>query len=188
MKTLAPHIPDLICRYRIYASVAALCFGPHPITTWLFATALISDLFDGWFYRRYVHHQNPAKGPSLDCFSDLVLVITGSIFILKYYFHAAGISIFLCVLAIIAGAALLFFIPEIFRSATLYTICLTTLTHIACFLMLLPTIFACYLAPGRLSWPVEAALFLAAFYVIFALIGDKSRLIRRPPANWHAKH
>ena len=56
------HVPDVICCYRALASLAGLILGPHWLTPWLFSTALISDLWDGWFYRKYVAIQTGNRG------------------------------------------------------------------------------------------------------------------------------
>lgn len=86
------HLPDFLCIYRILASITALFLGAHPLTPTIFTSALLSDLFDGWIFRRYVK-DHPAWHPwnplpiTLDPLSDFVLLICGvlyaSIYILR---------------------------------------------------------------------------------------------------------
>lgn len=143
------HLPDFICLFRIVTSITALCLGPHPLTPHLFTAALMSDLFDGWIFRKYVQN-HPSWHPwnplpiTFDPLSDCILLVCGSIFICRYLLHFT-IILTLCILAIIIGiGSILNTLPFLIQphSALLYTVCMTALTHLACGLMLLAPIAA----------------------------------------------
>lgn len=174
------HLPDAICFYRMGAPILALILGEHPAVPWLFSTALLSDLFDGWIFRKYVQNSptwrswNPLP-LTLDPLADFALMLFGVFYNAKYFLRLelAGILGLGALTAIVPLAATI--ISLVIRSRMVRTVNQTVLTHVSCGLMILVTV---------LSWRVNYAswvgpiLTLIAFYSIFLAIGDKGRLIR----------
>lgn len=175
-------LPDIICCYRAAATIGALLLGVHPACPWLFSTALISDLFDGWLWRRYSrYHPWLARRPYIPCdlVADLTLILSGVAYAVRYWLQL-DVRAVLIVVGI--ATAILQITPRVGKPSRLvFTICATLATHISCFIMLATTVIVWRVNSPGWSGPV---LTLVAFYVIFALIGDKSRLIRRPPPGW----
>lgn len=174
------HLPDAICIYRMGAPVLALFLGEHPVVPWLFSTALLSDLFDGWIFRRYVQ-PNPAWRPwnplplTLDPLADFTLMLFGVFYNAKYFLHldSAGILGLGALTALVPSMASI--ISRLFRSRIARTVNQTALTHISCGLMILVTVLAWRV--NYVSW-AGPILTVVAFYAVFLIIGDKSRLIR----------
>ncbi len=174
------HLPDMICFYRMGAPILALFLGEHPAVPWLFSTALISDLFDGWIFRKYVQH-SPTWRPwnplpiTLDPLADFTLMLFGVLYNAKYY-------LYLNLAGILGLGALTAFVPlassvisTLSRNRIIRTINYTVLTHISCGLMILVTVLAWRV--NYVSW-AGPILTVAIFYAIFLAIGDKRRLIR----------
>lgn len=185
------HLPDIICFYRILASIIALLLGPHPATPWLFSTALISDLFDGYIFRKYVKdHPNwrywcPLP-ISLDMVGDLLLILCGIVYACLYLYKVSLIITLISVVAISILALTCVVLPNLVpprHAKAFYVVCYTLLTHFACLLMLHAAI-AAWIVYSPLHWFFYASFTIALFYYIFAHIGDPARLIRRPPANF----
>ncbi len=190
---LLAYTPDLLCIYRAFASVLVLITGITPAAPWLFATALVSDLFDGWFFRRYTmsspywHPWNPLP-VSLDQLGDLTLTLCGTVYTMRFVLHSSHFIILLACLALALSAGFMNMIPELWpvRSPLLYTVCITILTHVACFMMIGSMVAVWYVNMPAPYWRLGAGTTIAIFYGIFLVIGDKRRLIRRPPAGWRA--
>lgn len=190
MNSIIVHVPDLLCFYRVIASILALGLGHHPAAPWLYSSALISDLFDGWFFRRYVKN-NPAWHPwcklpisSIDPPCDFVMMVAGTTYAARYAFEL-GIIASIGAAALTASFSLgLNFIPNLWprRSELLWTICITTVTHGSLLIMLAVVVFAWYANSSH--WLLSASITIVLFYLIFALIGNRQRFIRHPPANW----
>ena len=178
------HLPDAICCYRSFASLTGVILGVHWLRPWLFSTALISDLWDGWYFRKYViHHPNwRAWNPlpiTLDPLADLTLICCGVIFGAKHYLALTTtgvIGLFLLTGAVSIVFVLMNFIARKTNSSFLKTLSPTLQTHISCFLMVYTT---------AISWKVVCnswtggIITVLIFYTIFAAIGDKTRLIRK---------
>lgn len=186
---ITAHLADLLCFYRIAASIIVLIFIPNPIAPWIFGSALLTDLIDGWCFRHFTL-RNPHWIPwnplaiSADQLGDLSLILCGVFYVGFYGFNLHCIELIIIDLSILAGAWALTVVPSLFprRYDLAYTVCLTILTHLACLLMLLSTIGVWYTNRYLLDydWILCAGLNVAIFYLIFILIGDKKRLIRRP--------
>ncbi len=184
------HLPDIICLYRTFISIIALIYGPHPLTPWLFSSALISDLFDGYIYRKYVvnnQHYKPwwPLPISLDMVGDLSLIVCGLIYAYVYLYHTGWLMAVLYAALFALLALICVVLPNIVPKRIargVYTASMTALTHGACLLMLHSAI-ASWIVYSK-WWPVYAGATVAVFYGIFALIGNRSRLIRHPPANF----
>lgn len=178
------HLPDLICCYRALASLAGLILGVHPLTPWLFSTALISDLWDGWYYRKYVvnHPRWQLWNPlplSLDQIGDLTLICCGVLFGVIHYLQCDLMGVFaysILTVDVALGFVLINAFAVKFNNALLRMLGPTVQTHVSCFLMIWLTTITWKVVYG--SW-VGGIITVLIFYVIFALIGDKSRLIRR---------
>lgn len=181
-------LPDVICLYRALAAVYAVILGPHPAAPWLFSTALISDLFDGWIYRHYtVYHPVLSKRPYLPCdpLADFVLIIAGTVYATMYWWRLGWDGTAWVLAAVVIAAAIMHVIPYIRPSShMLYTVCTTVMTHISCCVMLVTTVIVWRVNTDNWGYPIVT---LAVFYAIFGVIGDKERLIRRPPASWNSK-
>lgn len=178
------HLPDAICFYRALASLTALTLGEHWLTPWLFSTALISDLWDGWVYRKYVA-PNPNWKPwnplplTLDPLADVILIFCGVLFGAKRYLNltASGIiGILLLTIAVSIGFVITNQIARKTGSSILKVLSPTLQMHVSCFLMIYTT---------AISWKVVhyhwhgGIITIIFFYTIFLIIGDKTRLIRR---------
>ncbi len=185
------HLPDAICLYRAIASVLALLLGVHPATPWLFSSALISDLFDGWIFRKYVrdradHHPwSPLHITKKDPLADFTLLLCGSFYACRHLFHlnritALAVIVFITVITLVLNR-IPFVTPQ--RSATVYIVCITAVTHFVCGLMVASALASWYVCYPT-AWQAPSAITITLFYGIFALIGDKTRLIRRPPADF----
>mgnify|MGYP001033369926 FL=1 len=177
------HVPDVICCYRALASLAGLILGPHWLTPWLFSTALISDLWDGWFYRKYVA-RHPNWKPwnplplTLDPMADLTLICCGVIFGSRYYlgFDLIGVTKLFLLTAIVSICFVLVNNLAVkINSPFLKMLGPTVQTHVSCFLMVYTTAISWKVVYGRIG----ALITVSIFYLTFAIIGDKSRLIRR---------
>lgn len=185
------HLPDAICLYRACASIVALILGPHPAAPWLFSTALLSDLFDGYIYRKYIvnHPKWRLWWPlpiSLDMTGDLSLIVCGIMYACRYLYCTSWLIAFLSAASFSLLGLLCVTLPNIVPmsvSRRTYIICITTLTHISCALMLCATISA-WIVYSSAHWFFYASFTIALFYYIFARIGEPSRLIRRPPNNF----
>lgn len=184
------HLPDAICFYRIFTSIIALLLGPHPATPWLFSSALLSDLFDGYIYRKYVVN-HPKWKPwcplpiSLDMVGDLSLIVCGIIYACVYLYCTGWLIALLAAATFALLGLTSVILPNIVPirvARCIYTICATTLTHVSCALMLHAAIAAWIIYTEH--WFFYASAAIALFYYIFAQIGEPSRLIRRPPANF----
>lgn len=185
------HLPDFICLYRTIASIAALLLGQHPLAPFLFTTALLSDIFDGYIFRRFVCH-HPAWRPwnplpiTFDPLADFVLLICGVLYTSRYLLHFTALATFFLVLIVASIGLILNSLPFTIRprSALVYTICMTTLTHLACGLMIMAPCIAWYICYPE-TWPIWTIMTtLMPFYVVFFILGDTSRLIRRPSADF----
>lgn len=184
------HLPDAICFYRIFASIIALILGPHPATPWLFSSALISDLFDGYIYRKYVvnHPKWKTWWPlpiSLDPIGDLTLGMCGIMYACVYLYHSSWL-IACCAAAFYALFAFLCvtlpnIVPERIFHLT-YMVCINATTHVTCLLMVHAAIVAW--AVHTNYWFFYATATIAVFYYLFTQFGTPSRLIRRPPADF----
>ncbi len=185
--------PDAICLYRAGASMLAILIAHYSedltyAVPWLFSTALISDLVDGYLYRRYTVNYEALRsrpkvlGISPDQGADIALMLCGVYLGARYWLLLNPLgSVKLCLLVPLIGLVFAG-IPKLFsRSAIVYTICQTLSAHVSCALMIFITV---------LAWRIYYAdwtgiiLTLIVFYGIFLKIGEKSRLIRRPPAEW----
>lgn len=185
------HLPDFICLYRIVASLLALWLGIHPLAPYLFTTALISDLLDGWIFRKYVKNHpawrswNPLP-ITLDPLADFTLLISGLIYACRYLYHLSPLGT-TSVILLIGGISLtLNSLPFVVkpRNARLYTICMTLLTHCACALMVMSPLVAWYLSYPYPARYIGAFGTVCLFYGLFLYIGDFKRLIRRPPPDF----
>lgn len=185
------HLPDAICLYRIFTSIIALILGPHPATPWLFSSALISDLFDGYLYRKYVVN-HPKWKPwwplpiSLDMVGDLSLIICGTMYACVYTYHASWPIALLSAAAFALLGLLCVVLPNLVPvriARRTYIICITTLTHVSCALMVHAAVTS-WIVYTHMHWFFYASATVALFYYIFAQIGEPARLIRRPPANF----
>lgn len=178
------HVPDAICFYRALASVMGLLLGVHWLTPWLFSTALISDLWDGWFYRKYVGSHPDWKPWSplpitFDPLADLTLIVCGIAFGVRYYLaldFKGVMSIAMITVVVCAIFALSNQLARRRHYHTLGMISATLQTHISCFLMVYTAAITWKVVHG--SWR-GGIITVAIFYGIFLAIGDKSRLIRR---------
>ncbi len=192
MSNFVLYLPDLICLYRALSSILALFLGKHSAAPILFTSALISDLFDGWIFRNHVQ-PHPDWHPwnrslvSTDQFGDLTLVVCGIIYTSRYVFRLPLFTIVTTVIIIGLFGFFLIIIPEITPDPipAIYTLCITTLTHLACLLMITPTIAAWYVTSPY--WLIGSIGSIGIFYMIFARIGDASRLVRLPPSDWRKK-
>lgn len=185
IELLFAHLPDPICLYRALASIVTVLLGQHPAAPWLFSTALISDLLDGYFYRHYTqYHPKLSKRPYRPCdpWADFVLILSGTIYTARYWLQLDwwGVVQVLAFVSIIAG--ILHVIPYLGPPSRLvYTVCTTFMTHISCFVMVASAVFVWRVNTASRLGPIAT---VAVFYLIFGLIGEKSRLIRRPPVGW----
>lgn len=184
------YLPDVICFYRMAASILALALGESPLAPWLFSTALISDLFDGYIFRKYTKNSltwrrwNPLP-ISLDQIGDLTLMFCGVLYGAEHFLELpvmgkGYIGLALAVPSVALVAKLIAWIFRKFKYAD--TICETFLTHISCGLMILVTVLAWH-AVCRDSGIgcCGSIVTIMVFYLIFIAIGDRSRLIRARP-------
>lgn len=165
------HLPDAICFYRIFASIIALVLGPHPATPWLFSSALISDLFDGYLYRKYVIN-HPKWKPwwplptSLDPIGDLTLATCGIIYACRYLYCAGWVVALLCSALYALFAFLCVTLPSIVPSRIAnhtYMICMTSTTHATCALMIHAAV-ASWIVYTHMHWFFYASATVALFY------------------------
>ena len=179
------YLPNYICLYRAVASVVALLLGPHPAAPWLFSTALISDLFDGWLYRRYTKfHPKLSRRPyrPYDPNADFVLIICGTLYGALYWLRLGFLGALKLFVLAVAMTVILHVIPYVGPpNRLLFTVCNTIMMHISCLVMVTVTVAAWRANTADWRFPLAT---IAIFYGIFLLIGDKTRLIRRPPPNW----
>lgn len=181
---------DAICFFRILASITVVIIGRHPIAPYLFAAALISDLFDGWFFRHYTEGNanwrpwNPLPF-SLDPLADLTLTLCGVAYVGRHLFLASWSQIFVCMLVFTIFVGAISIIPQIapLKYAHLaYIIVNTFKTHACCLLMVASSVAIWYINTPDNN--LGAVVTVGLFYFIFGAIGDKKRLIRRPPSDW----
>lgn len=180
-------MPDIICLYRALATICALLAGRHPAAPWLFSTALVSDLLDGWLYRHYTkYHPWLSRRPYLPCdpLADLTLILTGTVYAARYWMELDWVGVIYVLAVVVVIAAILHIIPYIGPpNDMVYTVCTTFMVHISCFMMLATTVIVWRVNTASWYYPIST---LAVFYAIFFLIGDKTRLVRRPPNGWRA--
>lgn len=190
MNFLILHIPDFFCFYRVIASFLPLFLGIHPAVPWLYSTALLSDLFDGWFFRHYVKG-NPAWHPwfplpvsSIDPLCDFAMMIFGAVYTAYYAFELSLVATLGVALLVLLFSLGLNAIPNLWpwRSEALWTACITTVTHGSCLIMLAVTVGAWY--TNSSYWQIGSIVTIAIFYVFYFRIGNRQRLIRHPPADW----
>lgn len=184
------YAPDMICSLRILFSVSVLFLGKHPIAPYLFAVALMSDLFDGWLFRRYTkgspywRRWNPLP-ITLDPIADLALMICGVNYV-GHYLYSISWGRIVLVTAVVGSIVLAFsVVPNLVsmpEARLVYTVVETAKTHVSCFIMVTSTI-----GVWRVNYPGSwhgAMVTIVLFYAIFLVIGDKKRLVRRPPEGW----
>lgn len=184
------YLPDVICFYRMAVSILALVLGKSPLAPWLFSTALISDLFDGYIFRKYTKNSptwrrwNPLP-ISLDQIGDLTLMFCGVLYGTEHFLELPVmgkeyIGLALAVPSVALVAKLIAWIFRKFKYAD--TLCETFLTHISCALMIFVTVLAwhtVYYDSG--IGCCGSIVTIMIFYLIFIAIGDKTRLIRARP-------
>lgn len=168
---------NVICWSRILASLA-LCFLPP--TGWgcaaLCSLALLSDLWDGWCYRRYrgehpVHWFNRLP-ISMDPLADFAFV--GGCFIHVAHNKIAG-------LVYLGLAALVLILWQVIARCAkdlVYTIMMTGLTYYW-FGMMVAAMIIVWRRNVQEYWLPGAMMTLVVFYGCYFKLEEKSRRIRK---------
>lgn len=177
-------LANLICFTRIFGSLFLAIFAPKTLFSPMFYLfLLISDVFDGYFYRKYtkgtekdkIHWYN--KLPiTLDPIADFCLGICGFI----AWGRITG-KIFPAILTIAIGAFVSIFGNVVlqFVSGLLWTICAMILTY-GWFILMMAAQILLWIAVSEAPYTFFGiAGSICLFYLILVVFGNKDRLIRR---------
>lgn len=169
---------NILCWFRIVASVLlAIMVGKNIGFAILFALAFISDVLDGWYYRKFAS-ERPYKHwfnqlpITMDPIADFFLVGGGVIHVMDN--KLMGL---LCLIQM-ATVMLLWNWLGRHTKGLVYTVLMTGLTYYW-FAMMITTVIAVWRRDGGEYWMAGAVVTVVLFYGIWLKTRVKSRTIRR---------
>lgn len=178
-KVLFCEAANLICWLRILASVLLMLVMRRALG-WalLYSLAFISDVWDGWCYRRVPVDQRPKhwfnRLPiSMDPLADFVLVGGGIIYVAD--------TKLLGVLTLALTAILLVVWQVIGQTGSdqVFMIMMTALTYFWFGVMVFMLVMVWYCSTATPVWMIGAGVTLAVFYICYFKTRVKTRTIRR---------
>lgn len=173
---LARELPDILCFYRIFISLAILATMPKG---WafgiLYSIALISDLLDGYIYRKvnsHPRHWFNRLPISMDPIADFIYGISGLIIGIRL--GSVNIGFVIATVIICIGGNVI--LQKV--SGITWQIIANLLTYGFFAIMIFADAIVWQMSVGSL-WHRGFIPTMTVFYIIYFIVRDKSRTIRK---------
>ncbi|MBQ8984813.1 hypothetical protein IJ098_03100 [Candidatus Saccharibacteria bacterium] len=172
-------IPNILCFFRVAVSLFLMFLMPN---NWfdgvVFSLALISDLFDGYFYRKLEEEERPdhwfnGLPISMDPIADFIFGISGLIIGCR----GELVSFWLVVAIVLINLGLSIGL-QVVKNDQIWSILANLSTYGWFAVMLLSDYLVWHVAIGHGYW-VAFAITVVVFYALLFSFRDESRTIRK---------